>query len=48
MTATSERMVPDIRKKDGRTPMKVLLAKTLHFVNCIWLRYISKRWLDSG
>ena len=30
--ATSERMVADIRRKDRRTPMKVLVAKTFHFV----------------
>ena len=33
--ATSECMVADIRWKDRRTPMKVLVAKTFHFVQRI-------------
>jgi len=41
-------MVPDIPRKDRRTLMKILLAKTFHFVNCIWLMYTRKHWLDSG
>ena len=41
-------MVQDIRRKDRRTPMKVLVAKTFQFVDRIWLTYTRKRWLDSG
>ena len=39
--ASSEWFVQDIRRKDRRTPMKVLVAKTFRFVDCIWL-------IDSG
>ena len=37
-----------MRRKDKRTPMKVLVDKTLRFVEMIWLVYTIFRWCDSG
>ena len=45
--ATSERMVQDIRRKDRRTPMKVLVAKTFHFVDQIWQSYTRNGWIQG-
>ena len=41
--ATSERVVLDMRRKDRRIPMKVLVAKTFKFVDHIWLSYVRNR-----
>ena len=43
--STSERFVPDLRRPDRRTAMKVLVKKTFHFVNDVWREYI--RWKIS-
>ena len=40
--STSERFIPDLKRPDRRTSMKVPVKKTFHFVDDIWRAYI--RW----
>ena len=46
--ATSERLVLDIRRKDRRTPMKVLVGKTFHFVDHIWMAIVRSLCQHTG
>ena len=41
--STSERVVPDARRPDRRTPMKVLVKKSFDFVDNIWECFIQQR-----
>ena len=40
---TSERLVVDLRRPDQRTHMKVLVKKTLNFVDKIWIASVQTR-----
>ena len=44
--ATSSRMVLDMRRPDRRTPMKVLVPKTFHFVDAVWWHYMERNLVD--
>ena len=44
--STSERFVPDLRRPDRRTPMKVLVKKSFKFVEEIWEMYLQSRVTD--
>ena len=39
--ATSTREVVDLRRPDRRTPMRVLVAKTFHFADKVWMTYLQ-------
>ena len=36
----------DLRRPDGRTPMKVLVKKMFHFVDDVWRTYIRSKITD--
>ena len=42
----SECFVQNVRRPDQRTPMKVLVKTTFHFVDEIWEMYIRIKFAD--
>ena len=38
----SARQIRDLRRPDRRTPVRVLVAKTYHFVERVWVAYLAR------
>lgn len=45
---TSERVYVDIRRPNRRTPLKVLVDKTLGFVEDVWSTYMKRNMQVTG